>query len=140
MPCEFLIDTDHRVVISRGTGTFCHADFLEHMKALGADPRFQPEFNHMVDSRKFDAFDVTVEQIQEMGGQSIFAATSRRAFLVSSDLHYGLGRMFASYREVKRGQMTMVFREIREAIAWLSLPADYDPDKLGEATRIAASS
>jgi hypothetical protein len=136
MPCEFLIDTDRRLVISRGTDTFRYADFVEHMKILAPDRRFRPEFDHLVDCRKFQQFDVTPAQIQEMGGQSVFAAQSRRAFVVSSALHFGLGRMFANYRDVKRGQLTVVFREMRDATAWLGLPPDYDPGTLGEPTPI----
>ncbi len=137
MPCEFLIDTDRRLVISRGTGTFCYADFLEHMEKLGLDPRFRPEFDHVVDCREFERFDLTTTQIREMGGQSLFAATSKRALVVSSDLHFGLARMFATYREVNSGQVTMVFRDMPEATAWLGLPQDYDPGSPSEPTRIA---
>ena len=137
MPCEFLIDTDRRLVISRGTGTFCYADFLEHMEKLSFDPRFRPEFDHVVDCRKFERFDLTTTQIREMGRQSLFAATSKRALVASSDLHFGLGRMFATYREVSSGQVTMVFRDMPEATAWLGLPQNYDPGIPGEPTQIA---
>ena len=140
MPCEFLIDTDRRLVISRGTDTFRYGDFLEHMKVLAADPRYNPDFDHLVDCRKFDRFDVTPEQIQDMGSQSVFAAKSRRAFVVSSALHFGMGRMFANYRDVRRGQLTVVFREVRGATDWLGLPQDYDPSSLGEPTQIAGNS
>jgi hypothetical protein len=140
MPCEFFIDTNRRLVISRGTGTFRDADFLEHMETLGSDPRFKPEFDHVVDCRKFDLFDVTAAQIQDMGGRSIFAAKSKRAFVVSSDLHFGLGCMFAGYRDAGCGQLTTVFRDMRDAIAWLGLPQDYDPSSLGEPTVISKSS
>ena len=139
MPCEFLIDTDRRLVISRGTDTFRYADFVEHMKVLAPDPRFKPEFNHLVDCRQFERFDVTPAQIQDMGSQSIFTAQSRRAFVVSSALHFGMGRMFANYRDVRRGQLTVVFREMHEAIAWLGLPSDYDSGTLGKPTPIPTS-
>jgi hypothetical protein len=137
MPCEFFIDTERRLVISRGTGTFRYSDFLEHLETLRPDPRFRPEFDHVVDCRKFELFDVSAAQIQDMGSQSIFAAKSRRALVVSSDLHFGLGRMFATHRETKCGQTTMVFREMCEATTWLGLPQDYDPNCLGEPTRLA---
>ena len=140
MPTEFLIDTHRRLVISRGTGIFRHADFLEHMEAVRPDPRFNPEFDHVVDGRQFERFDMTPAQIMDMGNQSLFAAKSRRAFVVSSELHFGLGRVFANYREVQRGQTTQVFRDMREAAVWLGLPPDYDPNSLGEPTRVGKSS
>ena len=136
MPCEFLIDTDRRLVVSRGTGTFCLADFLGHMEKLRVDPRFRPEFDHLVDGRKFDRVDLSPTQIWELRGESVFAATSRRAVVVSSYLHFGLARMFASYREAKSHQVTTVFWDLMEAVTWLGLPSDYDPSNLGEPTRI----
>jgi hypothetical protein len=107
------------------------------MKALGQDPRFRPEFNHLVDCRQFEVMDLTAAQLQEMGSRSLFAKTSKRAFVVSSDLHYGLSRMFATYREISSGQTTMVFRDMREAIAWLELPEDYNSGSPDEPTRSA---
>jgi len=131
MPCEFLIDTNRRLVISRGTGTFRYADFLQHFKKLAKDPRFQRGFDHIVDCRKFDRFDVTTTEVYDIGSQSLFAAKSKRAFVVSSEVHFGLGRMFATFRQVASGQETTVFREMGDAIAWLGLPPEYEPSDSG---------
>ena len=139
MPCEFLIDADRRLVVSRGSGTFCRADFMGHMEKLRVDPLFKPEFDHLIDGRKFDRVDLTPTQIWELGGESVFAASSRRAVVVSSRLHFGLARMFASYREAKSKQVTAVFWDLMEGVAWLGLPTDYDPSSLGEPTRIDRS-
>lgn len=136
MPCEFWIDSNRRLVVSGGTGTFRYADFLEHMKKLSVDPRFRPEFDHVVDCRKFEQLDLTAGQVENMGGRSVFAASSRRAVVVSSDLQFGLGRMFAAFREVNFGQVTMVFKDLREALVWLGLSPNYDPSSLGEPTRV----
>jgi hypothetical protein len=139
MPSEYLIDTEQRLVISRGTGIFGHADFLEHMDAVGPDPRFKPEFNHLVDARHFERFDLTPVQLMDMGSRTNFGAESRRAFVVSSLLHFGLGRMFANYRGAQHGQLTKIFTEMGSAIAWLGLPPDYDPNRLGPPTRVGKS-
>ena len=140
MPCEFLIDTNRRLVISRGTGTFRYADFVQHFKKLGKDPRFQPRFDHIVDCRKFERFEVTTTEVYNIGSQSLFAAKSRRAFVVSSELHFGLGRMFATFRQVASGQETTVFREMGDAIAWLGLPPEYEPSNSGGPTTHFSSS
>ena len=128
MSTEFAIDSEHGLVVSWGTGVFGHADYLEHMERLGREAGFKPELNHLVDCRGFDAFNLTAGQLQDLGQRSIFAANSRRAFVVASQLQYGLSRMFASYREVRSGQTTMVFRTVPEALRWLDLPDDYDLD------------
>jgi hypothetical protein len=95
MPCEYLIDPDRRLVTSRGTGTFRYCDYLEHIEKMGPDPRFRPEFNHLVDCRRFEHLDLTSKEIQAIGRLTVFAASSRRAFVVASLLHFGLARMFA---------------------------------------------
>jgi hypothetical protein len=136
--CECLVDVERRLVVSRGTGTFGHADFLEHLERLRADPRFEPGFDHLVDGRQFDRFDLTAEQLRDMGSRSVFAPTSRRALVVSSVFQFGLARMFAAFREAESGQDTMVFRDMREATAWLGLPADYEPGARAESTDCAS--
>lgn len=126
MPCEYLIDSERRLVISRGTGTFRYADFLEHLERMRGDPRFQPGFDHLVDCTQFENIDLTTAQIQELGRRSLFAASSRRALVVASLLHYGLARMFAAFRHGYHRQQTTVFRELADATNWLGLPPDWD--------------
>jgi len=139
MPSEYFIDTEQRLLISRGTGIFGHADFIEHMEAVPADPRFKPEFNHLVDARYFERFDLTPAQLMDMGNRSNFGAESKWALVVSSLLHFGLGRMFANFRGAQHGQETNIFTEMNSALAWLDLPPDYDPDRLGPPTRVGKS-
>jgi len=126
MSTEFAIDPEHGLVISRGTGVFRHADFLEHMERLAQHPGFKPEFNQLVDCRGFNSIKLTISELQDLGERSIFAASARRAFVVASQVQFGLGRMFAAYREMKSGQTSMVFRTLEEAVRWLGLPAGYD--------------
>jgi hypothetical protein len=127
MPASFIIDPAHRVVVSTGSGTFTQADFHAHMARIGADARFNPDFNHIIDCRAISQIDLTREQIMDLATRSIFNAQSRRAFVVSSELQFGLTRMFAAYREIAGGQKIMIFRSMAEALAWLELPADFEP-------------
>ncbi len=127
MPETYVIDPQRGVVFSKGIGVFTYADFTEHMARMKADPAFRPEFNQLVDCRAMTSFDLTGAQVNEIAGRSIFSVRTRRAFVVSSDLQFGMSHMFAAYRE-NRGEMDVrVFREMREALAWLGLPPDLDP-------------
>lgn len=127
MPCEYLIDPKRRLVTSRGTGTFRYRDYLEHIEKMGPDPRFRPAFNHLVDCRGFEHLDLTSAEIQAIGRLTVFDSNSRRAFVVASLLHFGLARMFAAFRARSHRQETAVFRNLADAVAWLGLPANYDP-------------
>ena len=131
MPADFIIDKQHAVVVSRGTGIFTYAEFLDHMAGLRADPRFRPEFNQLVDCRAITLLDFTSEQVKDLAKRSIFSGRSRRAFVASSDLQFGLSRMFATYRKISGALEFEVFRDMREALAWLNLPPDFDPSAAG---------
>ena len=126
MPTDYTIDVQRGVVLSAGTGVFASADFVEHMVRLRGDPNFNPDFNQVVDCRGISVLDLNSDQLKELASQSIFSAKSRRAFVVSSDLHFGMGRMFAAYREIAEGQNVRIFRDMSEALSWLELPADLD--------------
>jgi len=128
MPTEFTVHPNLGVVVSRGHGVFTHADFLDHMTRLRADPQFQPDLHQIVDCRAIAKMDLSHDQIKSLAGRSIFSARSRRAFVVSSDLHYGLTRMFAAYREIKAGQEVMVFDNPAAALSWLGLPSEFNLD------------
>ncbi len=127
MPETYLIDTQRGVIFSKGTGVFTYADFCEHMARMRADPRFRPDFKQLVDCRTATAIDLTGEQVSELAGRSILSVGTRRAFVVSNDLQFGLTHMFAAYRENRGEKDARVFREMRDALAWLGLPADLDP-------------
>jgi hypothetical protein len=125
MPAEFAIHRQWGVVVSRGSGVFTQADFLDHMSRMRADPEFNPDLHQIVDCRAITKMDLTSGQIESLASRSIFSARSRRAFVVSSDMQYGLARMFATYREMQAGQEVMVFQEMSDALAWLGLPTDF---------------
>jgi len=131
MPAEFVLDEQHRVVFSRSLGDFTHSDYRDHMARLASDPRFRPEFDHLVDCCSSQLV-LTSDEVRDLASQSVFSDQSRRAFVVSSNYQYGLSRMLATYREVKTRQAIMVFRERSEALAWLNLPADLDPFAAGK--------
>ena len=127
MPADYTIDAMRRLVVSRGTGIFTYDDYIKQMTALGKEPLFQPNFNHLVDCRAITLMNLTASEIKDLATRSLFGANSKRAFAVSNSIQFGLGRMFATYRELHGGQKIMVFAELKEALLWLGLPEDFDP-------------
>ena len=85
-----------------------------------------PKAKEFMTPEKFSSC-LTSEEISDLASRSVFSSRSRRAFVVASSLQFGLSRMFAAYREEKGRQETMVFRDLREALAWLNLPPDWKP-------------
>ena len=70
---------------------------------------------------------LTADEIKDLATRSLFDASSKRAFVASNSIQFGLSRMFASYREIQGKQEVRVFTEMKEALNWLGLPEELDP-------------
>lgn len=127
MPADFVINARLGVVFSRGFGVFCRADALEHMDQLLRHPDFRPEFNQLADFRQITELALTADEVGELSRRRVFSDRSRRAFVVAGDLQYGYSRMFGSFRRIKGELGVATFRDMAEALCWLSLPAEGDP-------------
>ncbi len=82
-----------------------------------------PEFRRLPDGIHIDS-DVTMinlgaNDIRRLAQKTIFSPGSRRAIIVSSDLVYGLGRMYEILREIAGGGGIRVFRDFDEALDWV---------------------
>ncbi len=126
MPADFYIDVPRRMVFSYGSGMLRLADFRDHMERLLAHPDFRPEFSQLLDFRRAEGVVITTEEIVLLAARNVFSPKSKRAFVVSTDLHFGLVRMFGAYRENAGEQGIKLFREMKEALAWLALTEEAD--------------
>ena len=127
MPADFFIDTQLGVVFSKAVGMLALADGLDHMDRLQSHPDFRPEFKQLFDFRRVSEVALSNDDIRRLAQRTIFGKTSRRAFVVSGDLEFGIGRMFEAYRDVAGESGIVIFREMKEALAWLSLSAEPEP-------------
>jgi len=126
MAFDFYIDAKLGVVFSKADGVFDRTVALGHMDQLSRHPDFRPEFHQLADFRMVTQFAMTAEDVRQLAKRAIFSASSKRAFVVSSDLQFGLARMFRAHREMNGEEGIMIFREMREALDWLSLSAEPD--------------
>ncbi len=124
MPAQFAINKDYRIVFSRGVGVITFSDVIAHMDKLQADPEFSPEFNQIVDFTDVTQLELSVTQIEELSKRNIFSPRSRRGYVAVADLHFGLGRMFASLREAQGETGIIVFREMPPAVIWADVPTE----------------
>ena len=124
MPADFIIDTDLGVVFSCGSGALSYADTVGHMNRLTSDARFRPDFRQIMDFREATPVQITSAEILELAEREVFGPCSRRAFVVASDLQFGLCRMFGLHREARGEPTIRIFRDMPEAIAWIEVPAE----------------
>jgi len=121
MPADYYIDVPRRLVFSRGTGVLTFADCRSHMERLLRDPGFRPEFNQLIDFRDVTDVVISAEEIVLLAARNVFSPESRRAFVVTNDLQFGLARMFRSYRENAGEKGIQIFREMKSALVLLAL-------------------
>ncbi|MEO8201142.1 MAG: hypothetical protein ABI679_11520 [Gemmatimonadota bacterium] len=125
MPGAYNIDPHRHLVLSRGWGVVTNDDFMVHARELTEDPRFQPTFSQLSDLRDAERLELDTFTVRRLAAISPFGAGSRRALVVSSDLAFGMARMFQTLRE-GNGEELQVFRDIDAALDWLGLAAEKD--------------
>ena len=120
MPATYRIDAKHELVISTVDGHMADPQLLEHEKALAEDADVQSYFNQIYDCRRLTLLSVTGAAAASFRELNQFSDDARRAFVTTSNLHYGLLRMFLPMAGL--GKQAAVFDNVREALAWLGVP------------------
>jgi hypothetical protein len=123
MPYAFLIDPVRRLVVSRMTGVIVPQDSVAWTREVTHDPHFDPSFDHLCSFETVTGVDVSVPAVQLASALSPFNEASRRAFIMPSDLLYGLGRAFQLSLSDAAGRHRL-FRDRAGAVAWLGLDAE----------------
>jgi hypothetical protein len=100
MHIERFTDRDRRVVYTTVTGEITAKEIFADIKRLSTDPSFDPGMAGFVDMRKATAH-LAANEIQRIAyivkTNPRIAGPTRRALLVSTDLLYGIYRMFEAY-------------------------------------------
>lgn len=119
MPFFYKIDKPRRLVMSTAAGVLSKADVLGHQEQLLKDPDFEPSFSQLSDLTHVTGFDVTAADMRELTERTVFSSESRRAVIVSTELAYGMSRMFGIFRESKGEKGIRVFRKLEDALDWI---------------------
>lgn len=120
MPVSYLIDRNQRLVLSRLSGAVTETEVHEHNRRLRTDPDFNPSYRQLVDLTGLTEILVGTPTINAVSQDQFFTPGTRRAFIATSDVAFGLARMFA-LRAEGTGQTIEVFRERRVAEEWLGI-------------------
>jgi hypothetical protein len=122
VPGSYTLFPESRFVYSRAWGLLTEAVLIAHSRALAGDPRFQPSFAQLSDLREVTEVAVTGAGVREAAAASPFGVGSRRALVASSDLIFGMARMYEVLRE-NAAEELMVFRDVPAALRWLGTGA-----------------
>ena len=119
MAATYFIDKQRKLVLSAARDILTCADLVERTDRLRRDPEFVPEYRELFDFMGVTRIELSAAEIQSMAAGSPFAPSSRRAFLVTGELAYALGRMSASYHDLNGERNISVFRDRAEALRWI---------------------
>jgi hypothetical protein len=120
MPCSYTIDLARSLVLSRGWGVLTDGELLAHVRALTIDPRFVRSFHQLADLRDVADVEVSASTIREMARLNPYGDGSRRAVVVTSDVLFGMARMYQILREEPTDELE-VFRKLDDALRWLGI-------------------
>jgi hypothetical protein len=120
MPGSYTIDPKNSIVFSRAWGALTDAELAAHARALQEDPHFDPGFRQLADFRDVGELRVTAEGVRSLVHLNPFAKDARRAFVVGTDVMYGMVRMYQLTLDVEPGSIH-VCRSMDEALEWLGL-------------------
>jgi hypothetical protein len=120
MGMSYKIDQERRLVITRGWGELTTHELADVMSQILLDPRFDPSYRSLGDLRDVTSIAVDTLATAQTATSPLFADGTRRAIVATSDVAYGMARMFAAYSE-RTGHQVCVFRDMASAEAWLEL-------------------
>jgi len=128
MPVKHDIDTKAKLLITTWEGVALDVDFIEAIKNYRDTIQSKKEyhnFNEVVDFTQVTKIKLTTNGIKNI---SNIASSSERedvnnklAFIVVSDLAYGLVRMYEAYRSFSKssGKTIRVFKNKYDAFEWV---------------------
>jgi hypothetical protein len=123
MPVEYRIDVSLRTVFTTPFGAFTDRDSREYVEDLRHHPDFESDFNQLFDARDVTSVELSGACVRDIAAMRMFGEGSLRAFVVRTDVAFGMVRMFEMLRDDALDQIR-VFRNIDDARAWLGLPVD----------------
>ena len=120
MPAEYRIDRSKRLILSRAWGVMTDQDLVANRTALFADPGFAPDLDQLYDLSEVTEVKVSSTVLLHLAMSSRFSTLSRRAVVVTSDVAFGMARMYAML--TGHEDTIQVFRDRADAVRWLEAP------------------
>lgn len=131
MPYDVNFYPPARLVYAIGYGVILADEMMKHWTALAADPRYQAPMKKLVRYLPGNVRQITVEESRTMPAfkrrfDEAFA-NERCAMIASTDLHYGMSRMFESFADDGTVEHHHTVRSAEEGLAWLEINTQ-DPE------------
>lgn len=128
MPANHNIDSKNHLLITTWEGEACDIEFIVAIKKYQKEIQNQPDYinyNEVVDFSNITGIKLSTEGIRSIG---LIAPISdhnevnrKLAFIVSSNLAFGLARMYVTYRgfSKKAHKEIRIFKNEKDAFEWV---------------------
>jgi hypothetical protein len=127
MPITYHIYHDQRLVVVTPDGVLSDADVFNYQKEVWSRPETKG-YNEFIDMTGVSQIDFVsadrVNYLAEISGRMDSPESpSKLAILATSEVSYGLGRMYEAYRNMTKPgtKVVRVFRTRQEALQWLDV-------------------
>jgi hypothetical protein len=120
------IDKERRLITSTASGVITLPEIWAHQEKLDKDPDFDPSFAQLLDVTQVTKLKLSSEDVRRVAESNTLSTNPRLAIVATSNLVYGMARMFQIFREMKGEEKTRVFRDRDEALAWVLGKDDAD--------------
>ena len=119
MPVDFTIDEPQRLVLTTAEGELTYAQVTAMQDRRWSDPRFDPQFDHVIDLTAVTKVYVSGEEIRSLLSRDPHRPmASRTAIVASQSFTFGMARMVQGYCAGTTAEVG-VFHDIPGALDWL---------------------
>ena len=119
MSLNVTVDVARGLIVTRATGVLTFEDVLSARAQAQANPNFNAGYNDLFDLREVTEIRISGAEMARIAATSVLARGVCRAFVVTTQVQYGMARMFSGLAE-PHDQNVFVFRDLAVAEAWLS--------------------
>jgi hypothetical protein len=127
MPIEYRIDHDRKLVVAKGRGTVTNPDVFRYQRDVWSRDDVAG-YDELIDMSEVEHIAVqSVNRVRELASLSAtmdaVSPASKLAIIAPENLAFGLGRMYATYRELdpRSRKRVKVFRSVGEALVFLGV-------------------
>jgi hypothetical protein len=113
------VDVARGLIVTRASGVLTFEDVLSGREQARTHPSFDARYNDLFDLRDVTDIHITGAEMARIAGTSVLSPGVYRAFVVRTQVQYGMARMFSGLAE-PHDQHVFVFRDLAVAEAWLS--------------------
>lgn len=129
MPIHYEFSAQQRLLMTTMVGTVGDAEFLDTYAEILRNVDYSGCVRELVDVTGLTEANISAQalnRVAHMLKNTCPGCECRSAIVATSDLNFGLSRMYEAFAEMAKAEEVQVFRDRQEALTWL-LGVDQPP-------------